>query len=642
LTLVNFRLLQTLATAAAAIAAIYLLSILMTGGYTVHLAGVRLNADKLWPAIVATLGFALLRTFFAQGSIKGALGAHPGFIVFVVTLTVFLANGRTISGGDSVPAKNLPLSILLHGNFYLDQLIKPGEKESPYYLRESGGHYVSDYPVGAALMALPFYAPSIVCGVKPSSRIFSELEKISAATIVALSATLLYMAAARVTANWMALLLTFIYAFGTTSLSVSSQALWQHGPAQLALAAAIYCLIRARDDPRWAGYAGLPLAFEVIIRPADALIAAPLGVYVLISYRREIWRFIAAAIPPLLFQVWYSATYFGALYRLQFFSGPQSVAGQAVPPSGLWTTPLASGLTLVVLSPGRGLLFYSPIFILSFTGLALAWRRNGDVLLRYLSVGVILSILLVARWHKTSGGESFGPRLLADLAPVMALALFPLADSLRNRRALAIAFAALAVWSITANASGAFVSYRGWNQWALSHPDTRLWLWTDNPVVDPLRSAFDSITIALGHRSTSRNSPDLLDARIEMLKAPPPDALPGTHVHVSLRATNTGKAVWLAGRSADERGVVSLGWEWKRDGKMVADSAARSELHLDVFPGEAADLDASAFAPDQPGHYELELSLAAEFKGQPARVIGAPLRVPMSVTPPAGASGSAP
>src|SRR5208283_566269 len=147
-----------------------------------------------------------------------------------------------------------------------------------------------------------------------------------------------------VTANWMAMLLTLIYSFGTSSLSVSSQALWQHGPAQLALAAAIYCMVRARDEPRWAGYAGLPLAFEVITRPADALIAAPLGLYVLISYRSEIWRFIAAAVPPILFQLWYSASYFGTPFRVQFFSQPQAASGQAVAPTGLWNTPILDGL----------------------------------------------------------------------------------------------------------------------------------------------------------------------------------------------------------------------------------------------------------------------------------------------------------
>jgi hypothetical protein len=639
---VNFRLAQKLATAACAIAAIYLLSILVTGGYAVDFAFVRFDASKLWPAIVAMLGFALLRTVFRHGSVEGALISRPGFIVFSVALIVFLANGRTISGGDSVPAKSLPLGILLHGNFYLDQLVTPGAKKIPYYLRESGGHYVSDYPVGAALMALPFYVPSIVCGVSPSSRVFAELEKVSAATIVALSAVLLYMAAARVTADWMAMLLTLIYAFGTSSLSVSSQALWQHGPAQLALTAAIYCLIRARDDPRWAGYAGLPLAFEVITRPADALIAAPLGLYVIVSYRREIWTFIAAAIAPILFQLWYSAVYFGSAFRVQFFTEPTSIGGQTVAPSGLWTTSLANGLAVVAVSPGRGLFFYSPIFILSFAGLALAWRRNGDVLLRYLGVGAILTILLVAKWHKISGGESFGPRLLADLTPIMALALFPLADSIRDRRALAVAFAALSVWSIAANASGAFISYRGWNQWALDDADRRLWLWGDNPVIDPFRSALESITIALGHRPTSRNSPDLLDARIVMLDTAPPETAPGARVHVSVRATNIGKAVWLGGRSADERGMVSLGWEWKRDGKVVGDSEVRRELHLNVFPGDSMELEASALAPDTPGHYELEISLAAEVTSQTSRSIGPLLTVPITVTGPASSAGGAP
>jgi hypothetical protein len=429
---------------------------------------------------------------------------------------------------------------------------------------------------------------------------------------------------------------TLIYAFGTSSLSVSSQALWQHGPAQLALAAAIYCLIRARDDARWAGYAGLPLAFEVITRPADALIAAPLGLYVLISYRREVWRFVAAASAPLLFQLWYSATYFGSPLRIQFFTQPTSVGGQTIAPGGLWTTSLANGLAVALLSPGRGLLFYSPIVIFSFAGLALAWRRNGDVLLRYLGVGAILSIMLAAKWHKTSGGDSFGPRLLADITPIMALALFPLADPIRNRRGLQIALVALGLWSVTANLSGAFISYRGWDQWALDDADRRLWLWGDNPVVDPFRSTLDSIRIVVGRRPTSRNSPDLLDALLVVLQPPPHDVVPNAHVHVSLRAANIGKAVWLA-RSRDDRGMVSLGWEWKRGGKVVADSEVRRELHLNVFPGDSMELDASAPAPDASGDYEMEISLAAEVTNQTMRTIGLPVTVPVTVAPPAEA-----
>lgn len=637
----NLRLLQKIATAACAIAAIYLLSVLLTGGYAVKVAGLGFGADKLWPAIVATLGFALLRLIFREGSVDAAVRSSPGFVIFSITLIVFLANGRTIPGGDSVPAKNLPLSILGHGNFYLDRLVTPGSKKIPYYLRESQGHYVSDYPVGAALIGLPFYLPSIVCGVSPTSRVYGELEKVSAATIVALSAVLLYMAAARVTADWMAMLLAFVYALGTTSLSVSSQALWQHGPAQLALAAAIYCLVRARDDPRWAGYAGFPLAFEVITRPADTLIAAPLGLYVLVSYRHEIWKFIAAATPPILFQLWYNAAYFGTPFRLQFFTEPVAIGGQRVPSAGFWATPLANGLALVVLSPGRGLLFYSPIFALAFVGLAMAWRKNGDALLRYLGVGVLLSILLVAKWHKASGGESFGPRLLADLAPIMAFALFPLADRIRERRAMAAVFAILAAWSIIANASGAFISYRAWNLWALGDP-ARMWLWTDNPVVDPVRWSYDSVRIALGHLATSRNSPDLLGGGLGVRSPQSIVAQPGAPIHVALHAVNSGNAVWLAARSTDGRGAVSLGWEWKRDGQVLEDSDARRDLHRSMFPGESRDLEASTVAPDATGQYELDISLATATAGGTVRTIGEPLKLPITVAPPEVSPGGAP
>ena len=127
--------------------------------------------------------------------------------------------------------------------------------------------------------------------------------------------------------------------------------------------------------------------------------------------------------------------------------------------------------------------------------------------------------------------------------------------------------------------------------------------------------------------------PDLLDARVIVLNSPPANAVPGARVRVSIRAANTGKAVWLTGRSLDERGVVGLGWEWKRDGTVVADSGARRELHLNVFPGDSMDLEASTFAPDAPGRYELEISLAAEIRGQASRPIGSPLTVPVTVGP---------
>ena len=147
--------------------------------------------------------------------------------------------GRAIASGALLASEHLR-----HGSFYLDEYLGPLRQNLPYlpyYLRLVNGHYVSDFPIGAAIPALPFYAP-IARGGVPSSDFLAQLEKLSAAVIVALSAVILYFVLCRLTSPEFSLIITGIYALVTSS-RVSSQGLWQHGPSQLAVAAALYCLL---------------------------------------------------------------------------------------------------------------------------------------------------------------------------------------------------------------------------------------------------------------------------------------------------------------------------------------------------------------------------------------------------------------
>jgi len=54
------------------------------------------------------------------------------------------------------------------------------------------------------------------------------------------------------------------------------------------------------------------------------------------------------------------------------------------------------------------------------------------------------------------------------------------------------------------------------------------------------------------------------------------------------------------------------------------------------------ELGASAVAPDAPGRYEPEISLAAEGANQTMRSIGPPVTVPVTVAAPAASSGGPP
>jgi len=397
--------------------------------------------------------------------------------LFALVLGGYLLNGHAIPAGDTTPNRYLPVSILRDGSFYLDDFPFLFSPNRPYYVREFRGRHVSSYPVSAAVLAVPIYLPAVLRGEAPESPVWEQLEKTSAAAIVALSAVFLYLALLQLTTFRMALLVTGAYAFGTSSLSVTSQALWQHGPSQLGVAAALFFLVKGREAERWVAVSGLPLAFAVISRPTDLLLVLPIGLYVLLYHPRQVGRLLVFALPPIAFQLWYNVTYQGDLLwtQVRLFQGEH------------WTSRFCDAFPGLLFSPARGLFVYSPIFLFSMVTLGAAWRRGGDPLLRALGAGTLLVVLLYSRWWPWWGGHTFGPRYLADLTPSLALALYPLRDGLNRSRWIKGAFVAALLWSVAAHSIGAFWDDIAWNAYPedVDRAPQRLWSWTDNQLVNP-------------------------------------------------------------------------------------------------------------------------------------------------------------
>ncbi len=85
----------------------------------------------------------------------------------VAMFAIYLANGREILSGDAIPAKYLALALVHGDGFYLDryrhELFKDWPlPQLPYFLHVVDGHYVSHYPIGPALVALPFTLPQVL------------------------------------------------------------------------------------------------------------------------------------------------------------------------------------------------------------------------------------------------------------------------------------------------------------------------------------------------------------------------------------------------------------------------------------------------------------------------------------------------
>jgi hypothetical protein len=404
-------------------------------------------------------------------------------LVFLGIVLIYSVSGGAIEPADSIPSRYLAMSILSDFDLDLDEFPFLYRPEIPYFVKKSGVHIVSAYPPGAALVAMPVYLLPVLGGIPHQSHLLSQLGKFAATLTTALSAIVLYMALRRITQANIAWLVALVYAFGTSSFSISGQGLWQHGPSQLFLALTIYCLIRGLEEPGLSAWAGLTLSGAVICRPLNLLVALPIGAYVLRERPRETIRFVLFALPPLLLFIGYNSFYFGSPFTMGF-------ASFVVDPAWMWSNrssfdaPLLRGLAGVFFSPGRGLFLYSPILLFSLVGMAMIWRAPGNLLLKYLSLAPLPLILLVGKWGMWWGGHSYGPRLLADLSPIFCLYLYLPFERSASKALLRYSLVALSAVSIGLHTLGAF-SDGSWDKLPTdidSHPE-RLWSLTESPPI---------------------------------------------------------------------------------------------------------------------------------------------------------------
>jgi len=401
---------------------------------------------------------------------------------------VYNANLRSITSFDTNPTRYLPISILKEFDLDLDEfpfLHKypewwHGDKNVlPYYLQYVRGHHMSTYPVMPAILSVPVYAVPVLLGLTDgaSSGIgFSRTEivgtllsKISASAVVALSVGVLYLTLRRLTSKRGAFWIASLYAFATSSWSVSSQGLWQSSMSQPLLALTLYFFVNAREDARKVVYGGIPLALSVACRPTNAIFAVVFFVYVLRYYRAQLRNFLLFPVILGALVLTYNFYYFGSLV------GPYSNR------MGQFTYPQLDALLGLLISPSRGLLVYSPFLIFASVGMALTFFHGRDHLLRHTSIASILIMFLYSSWSQWDGAFSYSYRFLVDLLPALCLSLATTWNWIVAHWWTKSLFVASAVFSVFVQLIGSFFYPCGWFETptrANSHRE-RFWDWKD-------------------------------------------------------------------------------------------------------------------------------------------------------------------
>ena len=341
---------------------------------------------------------------------------------------------------DSKWSIHTALSIVREGNTDLDEYFPITQQFQDHTVAQYWGHTYNLYPVGTSLLAVPvvwlvdkFMDAGWLLDTEQFLNEYrlipSGIEKCAASMIVALASVIVYLIGLRSGyRQTVSILVTLIFAFGTSAWSTASRALWQHGPTMLMLALALYLLIRAEHAPQRAYWAirllGLPLAFSFVIRPTNAISIAAFSVLVFLQYRKQFLAYclwgMAVAVPFALYSLHTYHTLLPPYYCAQ---------GQL----GGGVSAFFEALAGTLISPSRGLFVFSPVLLFSMYGIILSLRTKPVKVLDKALLWIMLLHWIVSALHpRWWAGHSYGPRYLSDMLPFLIYFLLPAIHRLRR------------------------------------------------------------------------------------------------------------------------------------------------------------------------------------------------------------------
>ncbi len=191
---------------------------------------------------------------------------------------------------------------------------------------------------------------------------------------------------------------------------------------------------------------GFAAGATVACKPYSGVVLIPLAILLWPTWRStnrrtRVWLLIAAALPVLAWMAaigWYNWARFGSL--TDFGYGESSLT---------LTMPL--NVIGLMISPGKGLILYSPLVILGALGMTRLWRQD-----RWLaaSLGSFLVLLTLISGASTYwGDELWGPRYIVVAAWTLLVPIAWWCDTMRRRQVLiGVAAIALAVQVVAVSA----------------------------------------------------------------------------------------------------------------------------------------------------------------------------------------------
>lgn len=166
-----------------------------------------------------------------------------------------------------------------------------------------------------------------------------------------------------------------------------------------------------KGQTSWFAVAGACLGVAVLCRPAAVAWPLCVGAHLLWSRQwSRLLSFIVAGLPMAVFFAWYNVRHFGSIVTTG-----QTIASVTISKykgaDGLWSSHLLVGLSTLVLSPARGLLFHSPWLLVGGV-VGFSSKASGRIeWVKPFVMAVVLQVFLAAKffdhWVRFTDGHTY-------------------------------------------------------------------------------------------------------------------------------------------------------------------------------------------------------------------------------------------
>lgn len=301
---------------------------------------------------------------------------------FVIIFFLFFLIYNTVStidipSGDVGPASLLPFCLIYHHNVYFDFFSSIAQSPSySYAFSVVNGHYVSFFPIVTPVIVTPIYGISAlfsyILAIPLTPNDFFILPKTSAAVIAALSVSVFYLTGKELFSKKTALITSVIFALATSTWSVSSRALWQHGTTELLLILMVYFIIRNERlfSARNIVVLGILSGLFIFNRPPDSILLIPVVFYAMWYMRSKIHYYVIGGLIGGLPFLFYNVLIFGNIFggyneNFKLF---------------ILSFDFISNYIGLIVAPNVGLLIFSPVLVLMLFGIfRLGEIRNSRI-----------------------------------------------------------------------------------------------------------------------------------------------------------------------------------------------------------------------------------------------------------------------